>query len=170
MNITNSNPQNTNLLIIEKKNEVYITVECEPDIQREISEFFTFYVPGYKFMPAFRNRMWDGKIRLFSQKTKEIYFGLYPYIKAFAEERGYVIVCGKDVEVDNKVNKDTVKHFCNSLGQKYKEYLEGRDDDAYFVDVPDKASEPERFMKMRDRALEKNMEEDLLINIYKINY
>ena len=38
---------------------------------------------------------------------------------------------------------------------KYKEYLEGRDDDAYFVDVPDKASEPERFMKMRDRALEK---------------
>jgi len=37
---------------------------------------------------------------------------------------------------------------------KYVEYLEGRDDDAYFVDVPDKASEPKRFMKMRDRALE----------------
>ena len=120
MNNTNSNPQNTNLLIIEKKNEVYITVECEADIQREISEFFTFYVPGYKFMPAFRNRMWDGKIRLFSQKTKEIYFGLYPYVKAFAEERGYVIVCGKDVDIDNKVNKDTVKHFCNSLGQKFE--------------------------------------------------
>ena len=120
MNNTNFNPQNTNLLIIEKKNEVYITVECESDVQREISEFFTFYVPGYKFMPAFRNRMWDGKIRLFSQKTKEIYFGLYPYIKAFAEERGYTIVCGKDVEIDNKVDKDTVKHFCNSLGQKFE--------------------------------------------------
>ena len=120
MNNTNSNPQNTNLLIIEKKNEVYITIECEADIQREISEFFTFYVPGYKFMPAFRTRMWDGKIRLFSQKTKEIYFGLYPYIKAFAEERGYVIVCGKDLEIDNKVDKDTVKHFCNSLGQKFQ--------------------------------------------------
>ena len=120
MNNTNSNPQNTNLLIIEKKNEVYITIECESDVQREISEFFTFYVPGYKFMPAFRNRMWDGKIRLFSQKTKEIYFGLYPYVKAFAEERGYTIVCGKDVDVDNKVNRDTVKHFCNSLGQKFE--------------------------------------------------
>ena len=120
MNITNSNPQNTNLLIIEKKNEVYITIECESDVQREISEFFTFYVPGYKFMPAFRNRMWDGKIRLFSQKTKEIYFGLYPYVKAFAEERGYTIVCGKGVDIDNKVNRDTVKHFCNSLGQKFE--------------------------------------------------
>jgi len=114
------NHDNSNLIIIEKKNEVYITVDCESDIQREISEFFTFYVPGYKFMPAFRTRMWDGKIRLFSQKTKEIYFGLYPYIKAFAEERGYNIVAAKDVEIDNKVDKDVVTKFSNSLGQKFE--------------------------------------------------
>ena len=107
-------------LIIEKKNEVYITVDADPNIQREISEFFTFYVPGYKFMPAFRNRMWDGKIRLFSQKTKEIYFGLFPYIKAFAEERGYYIVCGKDVDTDNKVDKEVVTKFSNSLGQSFE--------------------------------------------------
>ena len=59
-------------LIIEKKDDVYLTVDCDPNIQREISEFFTFYVPGYKFMPAFRTRMWDGKIRLYSQKLKEL--------------------------------------------------------------------------------------------------
>ena len=114
------NHDNSNLIIIEKKNEVYITVDCESDIQREISEFFTFYVPGYKFMPAFRTRMWDGKIRLFSQKTKEIYFGLYPYIKAFAEERGYNIVAAKDVDIDNKVDKEVVTKFSNSLGQKFE--------------------------------------------------
>ena len=107
-------------LIVEKKNDVYITVDCDSNVQRELSEFFTFYVPGYKFMPAFRNRMWDGKIRLFSQKTKEIYFGLFPYIKAFAEERGYHIVCGKGVEIDNKVDKDVVTKFSNSLGQKFE--------------------------------------------------
>ena len=107
-------------LIIEKKDEVYLTVDADPNIQREISEFFTFYVPGYKFMPAFRNRMWDGKIRLFSQKTKEIYFGLFPYIKAFAEERGYYIVPGKDVDVDNKVDRDIVTKFSNSLGQSFE--------------------------------------------------
>ena len=116
----NFNRDNSNLIIIEKKDEVYITVDCESDVQREISEFFTFYVPGYKFMPAFRNRMWDGKIRLFSQKTKEIYFGLFPYIKAFAEERGYNIVAGKDVEIDNKVDRDVVTKFSNSLGQKFE--------------------------------------------------
>ena len=116
----NSNQQNFDTLIIEKKNEVYITVDCDPNVQRELSEFFTFYVPGYKFMPAFRNRMWDGKIRLFSQKTKEIYFGLYPYIKAFAEERGYYVVCGKGVEINNRVDKEIVKKFANSLGQKFE--------------------------------------------------
>jgi len=114
------NQDNSNLIIIEKKNEVYITVDCDSGVQREISEFFTFYVPGYKFMPAFRNRMWDGKIRLFSQKTKEIYFGLYPYIKAFAEERGYIIVAGKDVDIENKVDRDVVTKFSNSLGQKFE--------------------------------------------------
>jgi superfamily II DNA or RNA helicase len=114
------NQDNSNLIIIEKKNEVYITIDCDSGIQREISEFFTFYVPGYKFMPAFRNRMWDGKIRLFSQKTKEIYFGLYPYIKAFAEERGYNIVAGKDIDIDNKVDRDVVTKFSNSLGQKFE--------------------------------------------------
>ena len=107
-------------LILEKKDEVYLTVDADPSIQRELSEFFTFYVPVYKFMPAFRNRMWDGKIRLFSQKTKEIYFGLYPYIKAFAEERGYNVVCGKDVEVENKVTRELVEKFSNSLGQKFE--------------------------------------------------
>ena len=107
-------------LILEKKDEVYLTVDADPSIQRELSEFFTFYVPGYKFMPAFRNRMWDGKIRMFSQKTKEIYFGLFPYIKAFAEERGYNVVCGEGVEIENNVSRDIVEKFSNSLGQKFE--------------------------------------------------
>ena len=107
-------------LIVEKKDDVYLTVDCDPGIQRELSAFFSFYVPGYKFFPQFRNRIWDGKIRLFSQKTKEIYFGLYPYIKAFAEERGYKVVCGENVEINNKVNKEIVEKFANSLGQSFK--------------------------------------------------
>ena len=53
-------------LIVEKKDDVYLTVDCDPGIQRELSAFFSFYVPGYKFFPQFRNRIWDGKIRLFS--------------------------------------------------------------------------------------------------------
>ena len=71
----------TRYLIIDKVNEVYLKIEAEADIRRELGEFFTFEVPGYKFMPQYRNRVWDGKIRLFSYATGKIYAGLYPYIK-----------------------------------------------------------------------------------------
>ena len=57
---------------ITKKNEVYLQVETEPSIARAISDFFTFEVPGARFMPAYRNRIWDGKIRLFSPATGEL--------------------------------------------------------------------------------------------------
>ena len=70
----------TRYLIIDKVNEVYLKIEADADIRRELSEHFTFEVPGFKFMPQFRNRVWDGKIRLFSYATGKIYAGLYPYI------------------------------------------------------------------------------------------
>ena len=55
---------------ISKKNEVYLTLsDLSSSQNQELSDFFTFEVPGAKFMPMVRNRMWDGKIRLFSPAT-----------------------------------------------------------------------------------------------------
>ena len=78
-------------LIITKKNEVYAKVECEKHVAMELSEYFTFFVPGCQFVPAFRNRIWDGKIRLFNRQTNELYLGLIPYLKEFADEREYTV-------------------------------------------------------------------------------
>ena len=35
---------------IEKKNEVYLKVNAEPHVYQELSDEFTFDVPGAKFM------------------------------------------------------------------------------------------------------------------------
>ncbi len=43
-------------LSIEKKNEVYLRVSAEPHVYQELSEEFTFEVPGAKFMPQYRNK------------------------------------------------------------------------------------------------------------------
>ena len=59
-------------IILHKKNEVYLQVECERSIARELNEFFSFEVPEAKFMPSYKNRMWDGKIRLFDSRTNQI--------------------------------------------------------------------------------------------------
>lgn len=78
-------------LKVKKKNEVYLTVDCDSSVAQELSEFFTFFVPGYKYMPAYKNKVWDGKIRLFNGRDRTIYGGLYKYIKEFAEVRQAVI-------------------------------------------------------------------------------
>ena len=85
-------------MIISKKNEVYLTVKTDKGIARELSDFFTFEVPGAKFMPQYRNRMWDGKIRLYSLQTGEIYFGLLPYIEEFAKRNEI------EIEYEESVN------------------------------------------------------------------
>ena len=72
-----------------KVNEVYGKVECERHVTRELSEYFTFFVPGYQFVPAYRNRIWDGKIRLFNLQTSQLYLGLVPYLTEFCNEREY---------------------------------------------------------------------------------
>ena len=79
-------------IIVKKKNEVFLHIVTEPGIEMELTEHFCFYVPGYKFMPAYKNRMWDGKIRLFDLRKKVIYGGLFKYLKEFADARGYELI------------------------------------------------------------------------------
>lgn len=102
----------TRYLIIDKVNEVYLKIEAEADIRRELGEYFTFEVPGYKFMPAYQNRVWDGKIRLFSYANGKIYAGLYPYIKNWCKENNVHIVDGtkiKEKTVDDSKIDDLIK-------------------------------------------------------------
>ena len=105
-------------LSITKVNETYIKVLAEPYIQAELSEFFTFQVPGYRFMPAYRARKWDGKLRLYSKATGKIYQGLLSYIYAFAKEREYKIDIEEGVYYNSKINKKDSDDFCNSLKPK----------------------------------------------------
>jgi superfamily II DNA or RNA helicase len=77
---------------ISVRNNVYLNVDCDDKgLLHELAEFFTFYVPGYKYMPAFRNKMWDGKVRLLDMRSQSIYSGLYGYIKEFTNERDHYI-------------------------------------------------------------------------------
>ena len=77
------------LLTISKKNEVYLKIEAEPHVFYELSDEFTFDVPGAKFMPQYRNKYWDGKIRLFNTQTGEIYVGLLDKLVAFCRRYEY---------------------------------------------------------------------------------
>lgn len=78
----------SNLVQARKKNETEIIVECsDSGILQEISEFFTFYANGYKFMPAYRNKLWDGRIRLFNLRNNTLPYGLLFHLSEFCKDR-----------------------------------------------------------------------------------
>jgi superfamily II DNA or RNA helicase len=76
---------------VRLKDYSMLYVDCEPGYAAELSEYFSFYVPGYKFMPAYKHKIWDGKIRLFNRITGELSAGLYVYLIKFAAERSYSV-------------------------------------------------------------------------------
>jgi superfamily II DNA or RNA helicase len=101
-------------LIIDKKNEVYLKIEAEDYIRRELTEYFKFQVPGHKFMPAFRNRHWNGYIYLFDYRTGQIYAGLYPYIIDWCSNNNVQVVDGTKIK-DTKVDNTKLDRFIKAL-------------------------------------------------------
>lgn len=74
---------------VSKIDEVFMKVHCDKGLARDLFDFFSYTVPNAKFMPSYKNKFWDGKVRLFSIKTNKIYIGLLPYVDNFCRERGY---------------------------------------------------------------------------------
>ena len=107
---------------IEKFNEAYLRIKCDPAVARELSEFFTFEVPGAKFMPSVRRRIWDGKIRLFGVGNGKIYSGLLPYVEEFLEEQGHIYTVSEEYS-KRILDKSTTVKFVQSLSKiKARDY------------------------------------------------
>ena len=103
------------LIKLKKVNEVYLRVDTELGIKRELSEYFTFTVPGFQFMPAYRNKMWDGRIRLLDAKEDTIYSGLLSHIERFAQDRDYDIQYDASIELTEEYSLQEGKEFIETL-------------------------------------------------------
>ena len=97
---------------IEPHDDVYLKINCERGMAKELSEFFTFKVPNHQYTPAFKNKLWDGQIRLFNLYKQTIYCGLFDYVVQFAKDRGYRIVNPPIKE--NNISSDDVTAFLNN--------------------------------------------------------
>ena len=104
----------TEVITIQYYDEVYIKLRADSGIIHELNDHFTFSVPGAKFSPAYRNGVWDGKIRLLNIMSGLIYAGLVPYIQQFASERDYEITFdGKFTDREFSLNE--AKSFISKL-------------------------------------------------------
>ena len=76
---------------VTKVDESFVRVDCSPAQRVELSEYFSFRVPGYQFIPAYRKKFWDGKIRLMNSQTGLLPIGLYGKLCSFSKSRHYMV-------------------------------------------------------------------------------
>jgi superfamily II DNA or RNA helicase len=102
------------IIEVSKFDETYNKITCDPGIGFELNDHFTFEVPGAKFMPAVRNKFWDGKIRLYNPMSCLLYAGLNPYIEEFANKRNYQVIYKSDFSAEEFSLKEA-NDFIDSL-------------------------------------------------------
>lgn len=100
---------------IEKINNVHMRVMSSRDIAIEISDEFTFFVEGYKFMPKYKHGLWDGQIRLFDINTRMIYNGLLYKIHKFCKERGYSLDVDPSLTTFNEYTAEQIEDYFNKF-------------------------------------------------------
>ena len=102
-------------LILHKKDEAFIQFECDRNVAQELSDFFCFFVPGFQFTPAYKSRVWDGRIRLADLRNFTIYHGLVPYIETFCKERNYTLEIDSDVNSTENYSVVEAEQFISTL-------------------------------------------------------
>jgi superfamily II DNA or RNA helicase len=112
----------TEQIIINKKDETHVKLSCDKGLLQELSDYFTFYVPGYKFMPSYRNKIWDGKIRLVNTNTHTIYKGLIKYIQKFCEDREYECVLEDGLDEISNISVPELELFLKGLKYEPRDY------------------------------------------------
>ncbi len=119
----------TEVIKIQKKNEVFFNVECDMGVGFELNDFFSFFVPGYQHMPLFKMRAWDGKVSLYNQYKQELYIGLYDHLKEFIKARKYELELVESAAygipgVESNILPEEITDYINTLKPEHLELRE----------------------------------------------
>jgi superfamily II DNA or RNA helicase len=97
------------------KDANYVRVKCSPDIAHELSQHFSFEVPGAKFSKLYKTGAWDGRTKLFNKMTREIYYGLVPYIFKYAKDCGYTVLDHASLPETEHITYELIEKFMHAL-------------------------------------------------------
>ena len=108
-------------VVVQKLNEVHLILKCEPHIDYELRDYFTFEVPNAKFMPQYRGRNWNGEIHLYDLRSKRLYVGLLDKLISFCERREYTYefldnkYYGLPFEINEMISEEGLKDYYASI-------------------------------------------------------
>jgi hypothetical protein len=106
------------VLNISNYDHSYIRVDCDVDVAWELRDAFAFRPDGFQFVPSYKQKLWDGYIRMFNPNTKLIYRGLANKVVNWATERGYEVDY-PDQSYDTSFSLSEAEEFVEALNPKH---------------------------------------------------
>lgn len=107
---------------IRWKDYTFLIVECDYGIAQELSDYFSFYAKNYRFMPAFKNHTWDGKIKLFNAGKRLLPVGLLSKLVRYCKSNDLEVTIEDDVKKKLKGNNDDVDKIITSYKFPFEPY------------------------------------------------
>ena len=103
-------------ITVKKVNESVLKISSDDHgILMEACEHFTFMVDGYKFMPTYRNKLWDGKARLLDMRNHTLPYGLLLELMKFANSRKYTVSIDDDISQRVPTDKEHLVDYSKTL-------------------------------------------------------
>jgi superfamily II DNA or RNA helicase len=103
-------------LTVKKVNESVLKIGSDDHgILMEACEYFTFMVDGYKFIPSYRNKLWDGKCRLLDLRNHTLPYGLLMELLQFANSRKYTVAIDPDITQNVPTDKNILIEYAKTL-------------------------------------------------------
>jgi len=103
------------MIEVTKLNDVYIKIKTDDGIARNLYDYFTFEVPGAKFMPSVRRKIWDGKIKLYNLKTHTLYMGLLVPLIKWASKHGEPLTISDDLKDIKDISIEDIEKFISMI-------------------------------------------------------
>lgn len=100
---------------VEKINDVYMRVVADPGLKQELMQYFMFRPPNYQFNPSYKNKIWDGYVRMFNPFKPILYVGLLDYLAKFCEDRGYILNISDELKYQNTYDVEYVQGLAREL-------------------------------------------------------
>ena len=112
---------------IHKQDEINLLLEfTDGGIGFELQDTFSYYVTGYKHMPKYKAGIWDGKIKLFNNRTKTFPYGLIIDLVKFCNKYDYSYELVGNLKLVNLKSefaefKQNIEHITRmSIADKYQ--------------------------------------------------
>lgn len=102
-------------VLVEKVDEVHVRVTTDPGLRHELMQYFSFRPPGYQFVPSFKNKVWDGYVRLYNPMRPLLYTGLLEYLVKFCEDRGYQIDIPRELQPRTDIDDEYVVRLAKEI-------------------------------------------------------